>query len=223
MMYAGEFQGSGVARDLMRVRVLPVVTSALCSGWGLLFLKWSVADLYFWFWYEFTVAGLMLFALLLVWNRFEPKWDNVLTRGMSPLWFLVAFGMVLFYATLFAILAYMGEWKSWHNFPKFLAGKEVMLAATFIAFALFFATAVASRDHGVADSGFLSTQFLRRSFVVIGVYFVMIERYHLVDGATLVLSPDYMKFLGGTLLALKAGAEAGLFDRFARVRSTARP
>jgi len=221
-MHIGAFYG-GLARDLMRVRVVPVATSALCSGWGLLVLKWSVADLFFWFWYEFTVAGLMLFVLVLVWNRFEPRWDNVICRGSSPFMFLFAFGMVLFYATLFASIAYMGEWKSWHNFPKFLAGKEVMLAATFIAFAVFFGTAVASCDHGVADSGFLSTQFLRRSFVVIGVYFVMMERYHLVDGATLVLSAEYMKFMGATLLTLKAGAEAGLFDRFARLRSTVRP
>ena len=119
-----------------RLVFLPVLVSNLYSMYGVLFLQWSVADLFFWFWSEFVFMGVTTFVLTLYWVQTE----KTLHRGVlknSPFLFLFAFLAVLFYATMFAALAYKGEWKSWDLFPQFLADKEIGLIATFISFVVF--------------------------------------------------------------------------------------
>ncbi len=197
-------------------RLLPVVTSNLCSMWGLLFLHWDVADLYFWFWYEVAVAGLIVVVLVILWNRGETTPGNIRARRNTVFSTLLAYALVMFYASLFTGLAYMGEWKSWHRFPEFIAGKELEMAAVVVAFGIGFLMVVRKPFYGAGDCEIVEAQFTRRAWVVLALYFVMIERYHLVDGATLELSPAYLKFMGVTLVLLKATVETGLVQRVFR-------
>ncbi len=47
--------------------LLPVLVSNLYSMYGVLFLNWSVADLFFWFWCEFALTGITMIVLTLFW------------------------------------------------------------------------------------------------------------------------------------------------------------
>ena len=114
---------------------LLVAVSNLYSIFGLLFLKWSVADLFFWFWCELVLIGIILVVLTAVWSRV----DFSLPLGkLTP--FFTAFGVlvILFYTTLFAGVAYMGEWRAWSRFPEFLADKEPGIVALVVCSAIYF-------------------------------------------------------------------------------------
>ena len=176
------------------------------------FLNWSVADIFFWFWYEFLLAGLATQALLLVWSILSIKPRH--NQGTSPLLFLFSFSLVLFYASLFSAVAYKGEWKTWDHFPEFIATKQIELSATFISFAVFLGATLLKREYGVDDWERIELQYGRRSVAILGLYMVLIFQYHWTGAHNMPMTVPFLKEMGGILLGFKALAEAGLFDRF---------
>ena len=82
--------------NLIRPQLLPVLVSNLSSIYGVLFLYWDVADVFFWFWYEFALAGLITLALTLVWGTLRANRYNPVVR-LKPYIFVFSYLMVLFY------------------------------------------------------------------------------------------------------------------------------
>jgi Family of unknown function (DUF6498) len=199
---------------------LPVSVSNLYSMYGVLFLNWSVADIFFWFWCEFVLAGITAFVLMMIWVPAEKKANKVIARlaPMMPYAFGFSFLYMLFFASLFAGVAYKGEWESWNRFPQFFADKTTGLLATVPSYAIILVMALVKRDQG--DSQRLALQFNRKMFVVLGFYVLYLIHGWIREWSTgaqsLNLSPEYLKGMGLTLLALKLLAECGLFDRFAK-------
>src|SRR5512143_1805299 len=119
-----------------RLVFLPVLVSNLYSIYGVLFLGWSVADVFFWFWCEFVLAGVILVVLTTIWSRLDKSLHPAMAR-LAPWLTAFSFLLVLFYASLFTAMAYKGEWKSWSRFPEFLADKRIGLLATIACYAVY--------------------------------------------------------------------------------------
>jgi len=210
-----------------RLVFLPVFVSNLFSMFGVLFLGWSVADIFFWFWCEFILSGLTSFALLLAWLPIE-KSRHTAIAGMAkimPYMFGFAFLYLLFFATLFAGVAYKGEWKSWDRFPQFFADKEIGLVVTIVMYAVVLGRTLMKRDRGYEDSKKLAQPFNRKCVAVVAFYMLYLIHGWITKWFTgaraLNLSPAYVRGMGVTLLVLKLLGEVGLFDRRFKRRPTA--
>ena len=203
-----------------RLVFLPVLVSNLYSIYGVLFLHWSVADIFFWFWCEFILAGITSLIFLLFWRRVETNLPKSMSQ-MAPYVFGFSFIYLLFFATLFTAMAYKGEWKSYDRLPEFLADKKIGLAATVLSYFFFLGKTLAKSDHGLNDSTNLAKPFNRKCVMVAGFYALMLIHGWIrewASGTRLNLSAEYLKGMGVALLFLKFFAELGLFDWFVRRR-----
>ena len=200
-----------------RLVFLPVLISNLYSMYGVLFLNWSVADLFFWFWCEFVLTGITMIVLAIIWSRADKSLHPNLAK-LTPFVTLFSFVMVLFYASLFTALAYKGEWKTWDRFSEFLADKRIGLLATAISYALYFVKTLWKPNYGLEESQNIGQQFGRRSVVILGIYAVLMFHYHLTGARRLDLLPTYLKAMGMLLLTFKLIAEFGGFDWFFKRR-----
>ena len=200
-----------------RLVFLPVLVSNSYSMYGVLFLHWSVADIFFWFWCEFILSGLTTFVLMMFWLRVEKKLHRSLAK-IAPFLFGFSFLYLLFFATLFAAMAYKGEWKSYDRFPLFLADKKIGLLATILSYVVLLARTLAQRDYGSGYSKRLALPFNRKCVALAGFYMLFLIhgwiREWTTGARTLNLSAEYLKGMGTTLLSLKLLAELGLFDHF---------
>jgi hypothetical protein len=201
-----------------RLALLPVLVSNLYSMYGVLILNWSVADLFFWFWCEFVLTGLMMIILTMFWVHVEKVSHPNMTK-LAPLLTSFSFLLILFYASLFTALAYKGEWKSWDRFPEFLAGKKTGLLATIVSYAIYFGTTLRKPNYGLEEAREVEKQFGRRSFVILGIYAILMFHYHWTGARKLDLSSTYLKAMGMLLLAFKLTAEFGGLDCFLRRRA----
>jgi hypothetical protein len=195
-----------------RLVFLPVLVSNLYSMVGVLFLNWSVADVFFWFWCEFVLTGLTMIVLTVFWSRA----DKSLLPGpakLSPFLASFSFLVVLTYASMFSGLAYKGEWKSWDRFPELLADKTVGLLAIIVVGGIYFGTTLRKPNYGLEEARNVEQQFARRSFAILGLYAVLMFHYHWTGAHHLNLSPAYLKAMGMLLLTFKLIAEFGVLDR----------
>jgi hypothetical protein len=156
-------------------------------------------------------------ALMQFWLRVQKDHPKSIT-GMGTFLFMFGFLLILFYATLFAAMAYRGEWGSWNRFPEFMADKKIGLLAMILSFGAFLGMTLAKRDYGSEDSNSIALQYGRRAWVVLGLYAILMFHYHFTGARSLNLSRAYLKGMGVILIALKLLAEAGLFDRFFKRR-----
>jgi hypothetical protein len=199
--------------------LLPIPASNLYSILGVMIWNWSVADLFFWFWCEFVLAGITTFVLLLLW----PTTNNRVPKSLAGWTFGFAFFYILFFVTLFAAVAYKGEWGSWSRFPQFLAQKRIGLAFLIVSFAILFGTTLTKRGAGIRALENVALLFNRRCFVILGFYILFLIHGWIREWTTgarsLSLSSSYLKAMGVALLFLKMLAEAGLFDRFFKRRA----
>lgn len=200
-----------------RLVFLPVLVSNLYSMYGVLFLNWSVSDIFFWFWCEFVLTGITMIVLTMFWVRADKALHPDLAK-LTPFLTSFSFLMILFYASLFTALAYKGEWKTWDRFPEFLADKKIGLIATVVSYAIYFANTLWKPNYGLEESRNVELQFGRRSFVILGIYAVLMFHYHLTGARKLDLSPTYLKAMGMLLLIFKLIAEFGGLDRFFKRR-----
>jgi hypothetical protein len=168
------------------------------------------ADLFFWFWHEFVLSGIMLFALLLFWGRVDKSLPSGV-RSMMLVFFLFSFLLILFYATLFTAGAYRGEWKTWDTLPDFLAGKKLNMILTGGSFTFLLALTLCKRDFGFADSNDLAMLFHRKCFVVLGIYVLFMVygwiREWTTGARSIEVSPGYLKMMGLALVVLKFAGE----------------
>ena len=201
-----------------RLVFLPVLVSNLYSIYGVLFLNWSVADIFFWFWCEFVLAGITMIILATIWSRADKSLHQDLAR-LAPFMTLFSFVMILFYATLFTALAYKGEWKSWARFPEFLADKKMGLLATAVSSVIYLGLTLRKPNRGVEEVRNVEQQFTKRSFVILGLYAVLMFQYHWTGAHQLDLSSAYLKTMGMLLLGFKLLVEFGVFDRFVKRRA----
>jgi hypothetical protein len=196
-----------------RLALMPVLVANAYSMYGVLFLHWRVSDLFFWFWCEFVLAGIILVALTSLWARVDGAFPPTLAR-FAPLITLVSFLWVLMYASMFTAIAFKGEWRSWDRFPEFFADKRIGLVATILSFAIYFAATLRKPKYGLEESRSVSQQFGRRSLVISGIYLILIFHYHFTGASRLDLSSTYLKMMAVSLLVFKLIAELGAFDRF---------
>lgn len=200
-----------------RPALLPVLVSNLYSMYGVLFLNWSVADIFFWFWCELVLTGLMLVVLTMFWVRVDKTTNPGLLK-LAPFLTIFSFLMILFYASLFSALAYKGEWQSWDRFPEFLADKSIGLLMMVISYAIYFGRTLRKPNYGLEEAKNVNRLYARKSFVIIGLYLVLMCNYHWTGATRINLSPAYLKGMGLLLLTLKLIAEFGGFDRFFKRR-----
>jgi hypothetical protein len=188
--------------------------------YGVLFWNWSVADIFFWFWCEFVLSGITSFVLLMFWRCIETSLPKDFAN-LAPWLFGFTFLYLLFFATLFAAMAYKGEWKSYDRLPQFFADKEIGLLATVMSYAVFLVLTLAKPDRGLADSNRMAQPFNRKCLILLGFYVIYLVHGWIrewITGARLNLSPAYLKGMGMTLLSLKLLAELAVFDRFVKRR-----
>ena len=207
--------------NLKRWVFLPMLVSNTYSIYGVLFWNWSVADIFFWFWCEFVLSGITSYVLIIFFRRIQTDLPNGL-GSLAPWLFGFSFLYLLFFATLFAAMAYKSEWKSYDRLPQFLADKEIGLLATVLSYAVFVVMTLTKPDRGLADSNRLARPFNRKCFILLGCYVLFLVHGWVREwttGARLNLSPTYVKGMGTTLLSLKLLAELALFDRFFKRRS----
>src|SRR2546430_11347250 len=206
-----------------KLAVLPIIVANMYSVSGVLLFNWSVADLFFWFWCEFVLAGITTFALLASSSHIDKPFDS---GGTTIFVFGFSFLLILVFATMFAGLAFKGEWKSWERFPIFFADKKIGLIATALAYALLFLRAVTQRDYRVVGSNVVSVQFGRKMWVVLALYVIFLlhgwVREWTTGARSLDLSSAYIKGMGVLLLALKFMVELGVFDKLANRRRVGR-
>jgi len=204
-------------KQFTQMGILAVLISNLYSICGVLFLNWSVADLFFWFWCEFVLVGVTMIVLTLFWVRVD-KTSRPEMAKIAPFLTVFSFLLILFYATLFTGMTYMGEWKSWNRFPEFLTGKKIALLALALVFAGYLVMTLAKQDYGLEESRHVVQLYMRKSIVILGIYALLMFQYHLTGARRLNLTSAYLKWMGMILLSLKLLAEAGLFDRFCKPR-----
>lgn len=200
--------------------LVPVLAANLYSQYGMVFLNWNVADLYFWFWCEFMLAGIATVAFM----PFLPA-PKPYTRGIMALAFVFAFLFISIFASMFAGMAYMGVWKTWSRFPEFFADKKAGLLLTVGSYFLVSLFVVVQRSLLIPVGEFVAVSFTRKALVVLGLYLVfMIHGWirEWTTGGRLDLSPAYLTALGVTLITLKLFVEAGFFDRFVKHRPSNR-
>jgi len=201
---------------------LPVLTANAYSMFGVLFLDWSVADIYFWFWCEFILAGITAFILLIAWGPFEKKIPKQMLKIM-PYMFGFAFLYILIFATMFTAMAYRAEWHDYSKLPEFVANKRIGLLATVLSYAVLLAFTLSKPDRGFNNSVDLSKPFNRKCVVVLGIYLIFLVHGWVREwffGAKLDMTPEYLKAMGVVLLLLKFLVELGLFDPRPKRRAT---
>jgi hypothetical protein len=136
---------------------------------------------------------------------------------------LKLFLYLLFFATLFAAMAYKGEWESYSRFPQFFADKEIGLVATIASYVFFLGRTLVKRDYGLQDSKSLVLPFNKKCLTLVGFYMLWLIQGWIREWTTGArsenLSPEYLKGMATTLLSIKLLIEVGLLDRFFTRRS----
>ena len=78
---------------------------------------------------------------------------------------------------------------------------------------------IIKKNHGYEDSEKVMFQFGRKSWVIIGLYLVLMLQYHFTGARQLNLTPGYLKCMGMVLLVFKLLAELGILDRLVHRQS----
>ena len=146
-------------------------------------------------------------------------------KGCAVFGFVFSFLYLSIFASMFAGMAYMGVWKTWSRFPEFFADKKAGLLITVGSYFLVSLLVVVKRSLLIAVGEFMAVSFLRKAFVVLGLYVLFLVHGWIREwttGARTELSPGYLKALGIALITLKLIIEAGFVDRFVKRRSARR-
>jgi hypothetical protein len=196
--------------NVFRLQMLPVLVSNVCWLGGVLMLKWDVADLFFWFWYEVALTGVATLVIFVVWELLESA-EPVVRMHVNPYTYLWAFVLVLFFGTLIAGIG-MGD--RLRHLPEFIVAKEGELGVTLGAYLVYVWATLAKVNHGLGDWRFVELQFGRRATVVVGMYAFFILKGTLFDGGKLNESRMGIEIFATALLVLKVAAETGLVDRW---------
>lgn len=88
-----------------RWALLPVAVSFVYSLCGFSKFGWRVADLSFWFWFDYVLSGITALGLALPWSRAHSEVSRS-QRTLMLFLLLFVFGIILFFASLFFGLAY---------------------------------------------------------------------------------------------------------------------
>src|SRR5579859_3195374 len=172
------------------VMAVPVLASNLYPVYGIWSAHWSVADLFFWFWCEFVLAGITTFLFVLAWPDAQ-----VVAKKLTAFTFGFAFFYILIFATLFAGLAFKGEWGSWSRFPQFIANKEIGLAVLTVSFAVLLGVPLANRQLGPRALMKVAVLFNRKCFIIAAFYVLFLVHGWVWEWSTgarsLNLSPTY--------------------------------
>lgn len=197
---------------LGRLNLLPVLVSNLYSLYGILLLRWHVADIFFWFWYDFLLAGITGFVLVACWIHAHREFPAI-DRWSYSYQYLFAFFLTLIYATIFAGMAFMGEWKSWRHFLAFLARKSTGLLLYSLSFLIFLVVTIARREFIKQDFNSLTLGFGRRGYVVVGLYLVFLLYGWISTAVSLENKLLTLHSLGVVLIICKLFTETELFTR----------
>jgi len=189
-----------------RLPYLMALCSTLWTLQGMFLSYWRVGDLFFWFWCELLLGGLSCIALVYRWERLSPQ-GSAQFAFKEALLTAVALIIVGFFATLFTLLAWIGDYKEFSVLPSYIdrhALSLVLLALGFIATHFLVAH---RKNFPVTPKNNLVKPLMSKMWPVLGLYFVMIEQYHLTGSTTLDLTSGYLKMMAGALLGFKLTIE----------------
>ncbi|HTH48222.1 MAG TPA: hypothetical protein VMB21_11975 [Candidatus Limnocylindria bacterium] len=213
-----------MTESFKRWLMLPGVVSFFYSLYGVLWLRWSVADLYFWFWFDFVLTGLTTIGLTWLWLRAHRE----VRRDQSILTLYIlcfSFVMMLIFASIFAGMAFYSEWKDWGRFPEFLAARKAGLFQTVVAAGLYCAGMIWGRRYAKQEANSLEMPLARKAGIVLALYALMLLHGWIREwttGTKLNVTPTYLKGMGVTLITLKLLVDLGVADRIFKRRMRAR-
>lgn len=214
------FGSTAMTDSFKRWLMLPGVVTFFYSLYGVLWRHWSVADLYFWFWFDFVLTGLTAVGLTVLWLRAHPKISR--QQGVLTVYVLsFSFVVMLIFASIFAGVAYFSEWKDWGRFPEFLAARKFGLWQAVGAAALFCGGLIWGQRYAKQDTEALALPLNRKAGIVLALYVLMLLQGWIREwttGARLNVTPTYLKGMGVTLITLKLLVDLGVADQIFKRR-----
>lgn len=181
--------------------IVPIVCLNLVPLYGVFALGWKIADIFFWYWFEFLTAS--LFAYMALRSRWKVDIENKLElKEIEKKEFLMFFILFFFYATLFMLVAVMGDLVGEvKSFTDYLVFWDFILAKMFMMFVILFAGLINFWQENIADKTHLNkifeqiTEPLRKKAFVIGIfYFILIIQYHISSPDTIPSERWYLYF-----------------------------
>ena len=189
-----------------RLLYVPALCSTLWSLHGVFIRHWRIGELFLWSWCELLLSALS--GILLVYRR-----ERLLTGGTVGKAIKASLGAVMavliigFFATLFSALAWAGDFGSLKTLPTYLQEHTtsfVVLACGFTAAHLII---VHRRGFALTSQNDLLKPLTNKMWPVLGLYFVMIEQYHLTGSTELKIDGAYLLMMGGAFLGFKLATE----------------
>jgi hypothetical protein len=166
---------------------------------GVVVFGWNASDVFFWFWWELTFVVFIFLSVGIRWARLNHPPAGFLAGN------LFACLIILFFASLFTILAIGGDYADGvprhivrlvgERFPQLLVlGASLAIAAWWR-----FRGNALQRTPRKA----LERPLVQYAWPVLVLYFVMIEHHHLTGSDRMDLTPPYVKGMAVTLLVAK--------------------
>lgn len=190
-----------------RLLYVPAMCSTLWSLHGVFVRHWRPGELFFWFWCELMLSGVSGILLTYRWERSSPQGSpaRALKEAFNVLMVVVIIG---FFATLFSILAWSGDFESLKTLPPYVKLHEVSLILLACGFVVAHLVTAHRRSFPLASKNDVTRPLTSKMWPVLGLYLVMIEQYHLTGSTKLDINRTYLLMMAGALLGFKLIVEA---------------
>jgi hypothetical protein len=189
-----------------RLLYLPALCSTLWSLHGVFVRHWRIGEIFLWSWCELFLSALS--GILLIYRRERLLPTGTVEQAMkAALGVAMALLMVGFFATLFSILAWTGDFESLKTLPAYLREHQISFVVLACGFTAAHLTIVHRRGFALASQNDLLKPLTNKMWPVLGLYFVMIEQYHLTGSTELKIDGTYLLMMGGSFLGFKLATE----------------
>ena len=187
-----------------------LITILACNAiplYGVLELNWSVSSVFFWFLFEFVLTFIFtLAALRLCWKRGKglPR-SEIKRRTTAHLW---GFAMFFTLGSIFFLVTYIGEWRTYDAFPAFIRDKILfMVLITGFYGVVFWRDYFRRRRYLIAGEGYHGRSYAEKAWAITILYVVLMIYYHASDASELTLDRAYLVLIIAVLLIGKTAVE----------------
>ena len=189
-----------------RLLYLPALCSTLWSLHGVFFRHWRIGELFLWSWCELFLSALS--GILLVYRQARLTPSGTVGKAIkAALGVAMAILVAGFFATLFSILAWTGDFESLKTLPAYLREHQISFVVLACGFTAAHLIIVHRKGFALTSQNDLLKPLTNKMWPVLGLYFVMIEQYHLTGSTELKITGDYLLMMGGAFLGFKLATE----------------
>jgi len=191
----------------IHMNLITILASNAIPLYGVLELNWSVSSVFFWFLFEFVLTGIFtLAALRLCWRRGMglPR-SEIKRRTRAYLW-----GFALFFTlgSIFFLVTYIGEWRTYDAFPSFVRDKTLFIVLITGFYCLIFWREYFRRKRYLfAEEGYHVRSYAEKVWTITLLYAVLMIYYHGSGASKLTLDRAYLVLIIVVLLITKAAVE----------------